>query len=439
MTERALPETVGVILAAGSGTRLNHGPKPLKRVAGRALLERAVETLRLAGVGPIVVVVGHAKEEIERYVAATGLEVELVLNGDFQLGNGSSALVGGRAAGRRFLVTMADHVFEPDAVRKVLTSPAAFALAVDTRPGFCDVEEATKVRLEDGRVVAVARQLDPCDGVDAGLAVCDPEVVFAAERALAEGEGSWNAVKQRWLAEGRELAAVDLAGSPWVDVDTPAEAARAERLLVRRAARGRSDGLVSRRLNRYVSWRLSLLFLRAGFTPNAVTGIGFGLTLFAAGVLALGAESPAALVAGGLLVQLASIVDGCDGEVARASLRASLRGAFLDTVLDRVGDAALLVALALAAGGGTSAWIVLAPALVATALVPYVKASFEATFGRPLPPPAVRVRFGRDARLLVIALAGVAMQPLAGLAVVGALSLLEVANRLAPAWRASAG
>jgi CTP:molybdopterin cytidylyltransferase MocA len=89
---------VGVVLAAGAGTRLNHGPKPLKRIAGRTLLERAVLTLEAVGVAPIVVVTGHARDEIARYVAERGLAVELVENDDFHLGNGSSALVGGRAA-----------------------------------------------------------------------------------------------------------------------------------------------------------------------------------------------------------------------------------------------------------------------------------------------------------------------------------------------------
>jgi choline kinase/phosphatidylglycerophosphate synthase len=427
---------VGVILAAGLGSRLNHGPKPLKTVAGRTLLERAVRTLEGAGVDPIIVVVGHAKEDLERFVAERGLDVELVENGDFHLGNGSSALVGGRAAAQRFVVVMADHVFEPETVLRALATTAPFALAVDRRPALCDLDEATKVLLSDGLVTEIGRELDPCDGVDAGLAVCELDVLATAERALGEGDGTWNDVKRRWLAEGRELAAVDVTGDPWVDVDTPADVVRAERLLVRQAAGKRQDGFVSRRLNRPLSWRLSLLLVRAGLSPNAVTALSFALTLVAAAVLALGHEWAAALVAGGVLVQLASVVDGCDGEVARASLRSSPTGAFLDSVLDRIGDAAVLVGLAIAAGAGTDAWALLLPALVASALVPYVKASFEANFGRGLPPPLLGVGLGRDARMLVVALSAVALQPLIGLAAVALLGVLETVNRLVPAWRA---
>jgi len=41
----------------------------------------------------------------------------------------------------------------------------------------------------------------------------------------------------------------------------------------------------------------------------------------------------------GILVQLASIVDGVDGELARARNMASPVGAFLDSLLDRIADA----------------------------------------------------------------------------------------------------
>jgi CTP:molybdopterin cytidylyltransferase MocA len=173
------------------------------------LLERAVIALERAHVDPIIVVVGHAKEEVERFVRERGLAVELVENGDFHVGNGSSAFVGGSAAASRFVVVMADHIFDSETVLRVLESPEPFAIAVDRDPRFCDIEEATKVLLRDGRVTEIGRELDPCDGVDAGLAVCDPAVLATAERALAEGDGTWNDVKRRWLAEGRALAAAD--------------------------------------------------------------------------------------------------------------------------------------------------------------------------------------------------------------------------------------
>jgi CDP-L-myo-inositol myo-inositolphosphotransferase len=317
---------VGVILAAGTGSRLGVGSKALTRLAGITLLERAVSTLRAIGIEEILVVVGYEKERLREFVRERGLGVRLVENGDFGLGNGSSALVGARAAERRLLLSMVDHVVDPEALRRLLGSEAAFVLAVDSRPRACDLDEATKVRLQGPRVVAVGRELDVWEAVDAGLALCDAEVADVAERCLAAGEQSWNAVKRRWLGEGGEIEAVDLEGLFWIDVDTPADRRRAERMLVSLAARKPLDGPVSRLVNRRLSWPISLVLLRAGVSPGAATVATFFFALAAAAVLALGVVWPAALVAGGILVQLASIFDGVDGEIARASLRSSPSG-----------------------------------------------------------------------------------------------------------------
>jgi 1L-myo-inositol 1-phosphate cytidylyltransferase / CDP-L-myo-inositol myo-inositolphosphotransferase len=436
MSRRPLEMSAGVILAAGSGLRLEGGPKPLVQVGGITLLERAVLTLRQAGVKRIIVVIGHAKDAVKQFVAERALDVELVENDDFSLGNGSSVLVGGRAVGGRFILTMVDHIVDPEAITRLLSSEATLTAAVDTKPSFCRLAEATKVRLSGERVVAVGRELEDYHAVDAGLFLCDAEVVAIAERAVAAGEGSWNAVKRRCLAEGRPIVAVDLKGLFWVDVDTRDDARRAERLLVQRAAGKSWDGLVARYVNRHLSWRLSLLLIRPGISANAVTMFAFLLTLVSAGVLALGQLWPQALIAAGILVQTSSVVDGVDGEIARASLRDSPAGNFLDSVLDRVGDAAVLIGLAVAAGPGTTAWAALVLALFGSLQVPYVRASYEASFGRPLPAPAYRIGFGRDVRLFLVAVSAVALQPLWGLVVVAVLANLEAARRFVAGWRA---
>ena len=393
---------VGVILAAGTGSRLGVGSKALARLAGITLLERAVATLRAIGIEEILVVVGHEKERLHEFVRERGLAVQLVENGDFGLGNGSSALVGARTAERRFLLAMVDHVVDPEALRRLLCSEAAFVLAVDSRPRACDLDEATKVRLQGPRVVAVGRELDVWEAVDAGLALCDAEVADVAERCLAAGEQSWNAVKRRWLGEGGEIEAVDLEGLFWIDVDTPADRRRAERTLVSLAARKQLDGPVSRLVNRRLSRSISLVALRAAVSPGAATVATFLFALAAAAVLALGVVWPAALVAGGILVQLASIIDGVDGEIARASLRSSPFGGFLDSVLDRAADTAVLAALAVAAGLDATTWALLAVALFGSLMTPYVKAAYEAAYRRPLPRPISPINAGRDVRLLVV-------------------------------------
>lgn len=94
-----------------------------------------------------------------------------------------------------------------------------------------------------------------------------------------------------------------------------------------------SDGPVSRWLNRPVSRRLStLLLLVPGLRPNHASA---GTALLAAlmfGALILGGAS--GLITGALLYQAASIFDGVDGEMARATFRSSPAGAAIDTLVD---------------------------------------------------------------------------------------------------------
>ena len=177
------------------------------------------------------------------------------------------------------------------------------------------------------------------------------------------------------------------------------------------------------------------MLVRHEVAPTAITIATFVLTLVGAGVVALGKFSPAALIVGGLLVQVASVVDGCDGEVARAMLRTSPFGALLDTLLDRFADAVLLTALAVAAGADAKTLVLLGGALFFSMLVPYVKAAYEAASRVAL--PAARVTFGRDARMLAIAACAIALRPFVALVAVAVVSAAEAALRVARALRAA--
>ena len=137
-----------------------------------------------------------------------------------------------------------------------------------------------------------------------------------------------------------------------------------------------------------------------------------------------------------LCFAVASILDGVDGEIARASLRSSPFGGFLDSVLDRAADAAVLAALAVAAGLDATTWALLAAALFGSLMTPYVKAAYEAAYRRPLPRPISPINAGRDVRLLVASLSAIALQPLWGLVALAILTNTEAVQRFVGAARA---
>jgi CTP:molybdopterin cytidylyltransferase MocA len=82
--------TAGVVLAAGAGRRYGM-PKALVRYRGKLLVERAVDTLREAGLSHIVVVLGAEAERVREL--APGLP-GVVINPDWASGLASSLKTG---------------------------------------------------------------------------------------------------------------------------------------------------------------------------------------------------------------------------------------------------------------------------------------------------------------------------------------------------------
>jgi CDP-L-myo-inositol myo-inositolphosphotransferase len=131
-----------------------------------------------------------------------------------------------------------------------------------------------------------------------------------------------------------------------------------------RATGKAGDGLVSRWLNRPISQRITWLVLKIpGARPIHVTIVNALLAIAMVPILVMGGEP--GLILGGILFQAASILDGVDGEMARASFRTSTAGATLDSVVDIATNllfvTALSVNLALRDGpaiGWIGAWAV---------------------------------------------------------------------------------
>jgi phosphatidylglycerophosphate synthase len=218
------------------------------------------------------------------------------------------------------------------------------------------------------------------------------------------------------------MTACDLAGAPWDDVDTPEDLKRAVDAVLAATA-GSRDGFVSRHLNRRLSQRITRRLLDAPVTPDQVSLLNFGLAGVSAGLLARGS-----LVLGGLLAHFYSVLDGCDGELARARVESSPEGQVLDAVLDRWADALIISGMAL---GTRSDWSEQAGylALVGTLLVPYTRARWEAAFGD-VPDEFTGFGATRDVRLGVLTLGALARAPVAALLAVGAGANAEAVRRL---------
>jgi CDP-diacylglycerol--glycerol-3-phosphate 3-phosphatidyltransferase len=116
------------------------------------------------------------------------------------------------------------------------------------------------------------------------------------------------------------------------------------------------------------------LLAKTGLTPNAVTWIGFIITVIA-GVLIITEH----LLAAGIVVLVAGFFDMLDGTLARMTGKTSRFGAILDSTLDRVSEALLLLCLLVifVQDGKTAESILAGVAIPGSLLVSYVRARME--------------------------------------------------------------
>lgn len=122
------------------------------------------------------------------------------------------------------------------------------------------------------------------------------------------------------------------------------EAKGATRALLQRL-RKPQDGVVSRALNRRLSLAVTSVLCRTALRPNqlsvAILAVG------AVGAWSAAQGTPGALALGGALFQAQSVLDGCDGELARLTFRGSRLGEWVDTVGDDLTNYAYFGAAAL--------------------------------------------------------------------------------------------
>jgi CDP-L-myo-inositol myo-inositolphosphotransferase len=343
-----------LIIAAGKGSRLRHqgDSKPLITILGLPLIERVIRTAMEAGADDFFVVTGYQEELIRPFLVSLtdrlGCSITPIFNEDWEKENGLSVLKAKEYLQEPFLLLMADHLFDPSIARELMAlalSNGEIALGVDsdTRISSVDMEDVTRVKVKDGKILDIGKGLTDFNGFDTGIFLCTTAIFKALERSTKQdGDITLSGAVKILAAEGKAKT-FEISGRFWIDVDDPAAFRRAENSLLANLKDKPNDGPVSRYLNRPVSIRISRRLVDHQITPNQISLFSFLCSVLAAGLFAL--DGYFALLLGGLMAQFASIVDGCDGEVARLKYQCSAYGGWFDAVLDRYADAFLLFGL----------------------------------------------------------------------------------------------
>ncbi len=230
-----------VILAAGNGDRFHnptHDSKLLQPLLGRPILLRTLEAAHEAGIRTATVVLGYQADRVRALVetaAVAGLTIDFVVNPDWHLENGVSALAARDSVGAdRFALLMGDHVFEPPVLQRMLRLDVdgdESLLAIDARPATPEqAEEATKVRREGSRIVAIGKDLTDFDALDTGVFVFSPVLFDALQMACALGDTTLSGGVRQLAARGL-MRGMEIGDAMWCDIDTVSDLAAAESAL----------------------------------------------------------------------------------------------------------------------------------------------------------------------------------------------------------------
>jgi choline kinase/phosphatidylglycerophosphate synthase len=341
-----------VIIAAGSGARFGKAthlcPKPMLEVLGIPLILRTIYTAQKAGIRNFTVITGYHAEMLEAFLRKQQfrkITVRCVRNDKWQRPNGLSALAAQGEVPERFVLLMADHLFEAEILRKLLTRPLLpghCRLAVDYRvSNILDLEDATKVMVDAGHVTDIGKQLQSYNAIDTGIFLCSTALFDALETSVARGRESLSD-GIRELARRGAMEVEDCGSGFWQDVDNERDLEMGERRLLATLV-SKTDSWLTRKINRQISLAVTRRLAWKRIKPNQITVFNFALGLGGAACMLTGHYwGP---VFGALLFLLSSILDGCDGEIARLKFQQSRAGAWLDVSTDNVTHLALFLCM----------------------------------------------------------------------------------------------
>jgi len=187
-----------------------------------------------------------------------------------------------------------------------------------------------------------------------------------------------------WLTSTHSIECERVPDDKWQRILTLQDRASAEQKLDRWLVKP-TDGIFAR-FNRRISIPISHQIIRFPITPNMVSLFTLGVSFMSGAFFAFGGYRN--MLLGAILSVFASILDGCDGEVARLKLQESDFGCWLETICDYLYYLFIFagMTIGLMRSSGMRSYLVWGGALLFGAVVSFIVTSLQRhrlTNGRP--------------------------------------------------------
>jgi len=226
-----------VILAAGQGTRIRsvHGehPKCLIEVDNTTILDHQLDSLSLAGIRDVAIVVGYEKEQIINHVMnrkGSNLQrIQFIENPAFAITNNiySLWLALEWLRGDSFIVLNADVIFDAEILDIAVRSKSPISMIVD--PLWRD--ETMKVIIHGNRVMQMSKTIlrEHFSGTYIGITVfsktIQPRFFDKMSSLISAGRVNdfFNVAVQELVDEGVHVGYTSTDGLAWAEIDDPTD------------------------------------------------------------------------------------------------------------------------------------------------------------------------------------------------------------------------
>lgn len=247
-----------IILAAGQGTRLSpltdDRPKCMVELAGRALIERQIETAKSVGLNDIVIVAGCMEHRIF-YNGATK-----VINNNFATTNMVRSLFCAQDYfGDAFIMTYGDILYAPHVLEAVLAASAEVGVVTDMdwqsywQQRFDNpLDDAETLRISnDGAILEIGQKPKTLEDIQSqyiGMAKFQNGGVNLLQQAFESAAdedrlgrcpfGGTRSLDKLYITDllqgmikiGTSVRSIPIHGG-WVEIDTPSDLELAEKLI----------------------------------------------------------------------------------------------------------------------------------------------------------------------------------------------------------------
>lgn len=331
-----------VILAAGTGSRIEdvrkENPKPLIKLGGLSLIERTIRSAQRRGFEDFVIVVGFQSDMIRDQLgdgSQWGIRIQYAQNDQWSKKNGVSVLrAKPHVSTDEFVLLMSDHVLDQaffDEINKIELRHDLLLMTDAKLPEIFDMDDATKVQTDGTYILNIGKTIPDYQTIDTGVFICSTsffeilENFYNANHDVSLSEGV------KLLAEQKRAVIHDIGDLWWQDVDTKPAYKHAEKILLKKQIK-KTDVWIAKHLNRPISLFFSKYLVRTPITPNQTSFLGLVAGLMSPFFLVWG--NYWGFMLGALCYHMASVLDGCDGEIARMKMMESQGGEWFDTIID---------------------------------------------------------------------------------------------------------